>query len=109
MLVNCVAYRDGQKLADISVGEIRAYTSQPGCFVWVGLKDPDSSELDALQGEFGLHELAVEDARQGHQRPKIEEYRNSLFVVMHTVESAQEALTTGEIAVFVGPNYILTV
>ena len=109
MLVNCVAYREGEKLADIGVGDIRTYTSQPGCFVWVALKDPEALELEALQDVFGLHELAVEDARRGHQRPKIEEYGNSIFVVMHTIEAADDALHTGEIAVFVGRNYVLSV
>ena len=76
MLVNCVAYQDGQKLADIGVSDIHSYTSQPGCFVWVAIKDPEPLELEALQEVFGLHELAIEDAHRGHQRPKIEEYRD---------------------------------
>jgi magnesium transporter len=109
MVVNCVAYQDGRKLADIGVGEIRAYTTLPGCFVWIALKDPDPSELDVLQEEFGLHELAVEDARHGHQRPKIEEYGQSIFIVMHTIEMEDGELHTGEVAVFVGRTYILSV
>jgi magnesium transporter len=109
MIVNCVAYQDGQKVADIGVAEIRAYTTRPNCFVWIALKDPEPSELDVLQEEFGLHELAVEDARHGHQRPKIEEYGHSIFVVMHTIEIEEGELHTGEVAVFVGRNYILSV
>ena len=109
MLVNCVAYQDGQKVADIPVVEIHDYTSRPGCFVWVALKDPDITELDALRDEFGLHELAVEDAQQGHQRPKVEEYGNSLFVVLHTVEQVGDELKSGEVAIFVGRNYVLSV
>ena len=109
MLVNCVAYQDGRRLADITVGEIRTYTTLPGGFVWVALKDPGEAELEELQAEFGLHELAVEDAQRGHQRPKIEEYGPSIFVVMHTIEAAADGLTAGEIAVFVGPNYVLSV
>jgi magnesium transporter len=110
MLVNCAAYQDGEKVADISIGEIREYTSRPNCFVWVALKDPDAAELDALQLEFGLHELAVEDASHGHQRPKIEEYGHSLFVVMHTVEiDKDEELHTGEVSVFVGKSYVVSV
>ena len=62
-----------------------------------------------MQDEFGLHELAVEDALQGHQRPKIEEYGKSLFVVMKTVELVDGALNVGEVDVFVGPNYVLSV
>ena len=62
-----------------------------------------------MQHEFALHELAVEDARHGHQRPKIEEYGDSVFVVLHTVQLKVDELTVGEIDVFVGPNYILSV
>ena len=88
MLINCVAYQDGAKLADIPVADISEYILRPGCFVWVALSDPSPEELDELQQEFGLHELAVEDASHGHQRPKIEEYGDSLFVVMQMVEPA---------------------
>src|SRR5689334_21277222 len=74
MLVNCVAYEAGQKLADIPKEDISEYLKRPDCFVWVALKDPEPAELEEMREEFGLHELAVEDARHGHQRPKIEEY-----------------------------------
>ena len=74
MLVNCVAYQDGKKLADIQKREIRAYLGRADCFVWVALKDPDAAELAEMQDEFDLHDLSVEDARHGEQRPKIEEY-----------------------------------
>jgi len=109
MLVNCVAYQDGRKIAEVGKGEIRAYLTRPDCFVWVALRDASEAELAEMQAEFGLHELAVEDARHGHQRPKIEEYGNSLFAVMHTVELAGDELNVGEIAAFVGSNYVLTV
>ena len=109
MLVNCVAYQDGRKIAEIGKGEIRAYLARPDCFVWVALRDASEAELADMQAEFGLHELAVEDARHGHQRPKIEEYGSSLFAVMHTIERAGEDLNVGEIAAFIGSNYVLTV
>ena len=86
MLVNCVAYQDGRKLADIDKREISDYLKRPDCFVWVALKDATPDELLEMQGQFGLHELAVEDARHGHQRPKIEEYGESVFCVLHNVE-----------------------
>jgi magnesium transporter len=108
MLVNCVVYDRGQRLSDVALNEVRAHLDRRGCFVWVALKDPQPSELAVLQEEFGLHELAVEDAQKGHQRPKIEEYGSSLFVVMKLVEIAGE-LQTGEVAVFVGPQYIISV
>jgi magnesium transporter len=109
MLVNCVAYQEGQRVADIPITEVRAYTSRPNSFVWVALKDPEPSELAVLQEEFGLHELAVEDAQHGHQRPKIEEYGAAMFVVLRTVEIAGDDLLTGEVLVFVGRDYVISV
>jgi magnesium transporter len=109
MLINCVAYQEGKKLADIPVAEISDYLQRPDCFVWVALKDADPAELSEMQEEFDLHELAVEDARHGHQRPKIEEYGSSLFAVVHTVELVDGELKVGEIDIFVGKNYILSV
>ncbi len=110
MLINCAAYQDGRKLADIKPEQISDYVSRPDCFVWVALKDPEPGELAAMKEEFDLHELAVEDAQHGHQRPKIEEYGDSLFVVMHTVELApSDELKIGEIDTFVGKNYVLSV
>jgi magnesium transporter len=109
MLVNCVAYRNGEKLADIEPQEIHNYIVKPDCFVWVALFEPDARTLELMQAEFDLHPLAVEDARHGHQRPKIEEYGDSLFAVLHMIESADGELRNGEVAIFVGRNYILSV
>lgn len=109
MLVNCVAYHRGQKLSDIPLGEVRSHLDRPDCFVWVALKDPQPGELASLQEEFGLHELAIEDAQKGHQRPKVEEYGSSLFVVLHLIEPVGDDLQTGEVAIFVGPQYIISV
>ena len=109
MLVNCVAYQNGEKLADIQPQEIHNYIARPDCFVWVALFEPDTATLQLMQAEFDLHPLAVEDARHGHQRPKIEEYGDSLFAVLHMIESVDGELRNGEVAIFVGRNYILTV
>ena len=109
MLVNCAVYQDGKKLADITTREIKSYLSRPDCFIWVALKDADAAELAEMQEEFDLHPLAVEDAHHGHQRPKIEEYGDSLFAVLHTVEVAGDELKVGEMDVFVGRNYVLSV
>ncbi len=109
MLVNCVAYQDGKKLADIDKRDISNYVSRRDCFVWVALKDPEDAELAEMQEEFGLHPLAVEDARHGHQRPKIEEYGDMVFGVLHVVEPHGDDLRIGEVAIFVGPNYVLSV
>ena len=74
MLVNCVAYQDGRKVADIQKREIRSYLARPDCFVWVALRDADAAELAEMQDEFDLHALAVEDAAHGNQRPKEREH-----------------------------------
>ena len=116
MLINCVAYENGAKLADIPVEDISEYISRRGCFVWVALSDATPEELAQMQDEFDLHPLAVEDAQHGHQRPKVEEYGDSLFVVMHLVEPSTDtegegghSVNVGEVNVFVGRNYVLSV
>jgi magnesium transporter len=109
MLVNCVAYQDGKKLATIGIDEIHNYTVLPDCFVWVAVKDPEPAEMEKLGAEFDLHELAVEDAQHGHQRPKLEEYGQSIFVVLHMVEMKERELTVGEVAIFVGLSHVVSV
>jgi magnesium transporter len=109
MLVNCAAYRDGHKLANITPEQISDYLQQPETFVWVALADARMEELALMKHEFGLHELAVEDAQHGHQRPKIEEYGDSIFAVLHTIEAENDSLNIGEVDVFVGSNYVLSV
>ncbi len=100
MLVNCAAYQNGRKLADVAIDNINAYLDLPDCFVWVALNEPGTEELQQMMDRFGLHELAVEDARDGHQRPKIpkiEEYGDSIFTVLHTVELERDGeLATGQ-------------
>lgn len=109
MLISCVAYRHGERLADIEPHEIHNYIVKPGCFVWVALYEPDSRTLELMQAEFNLHPLAVEDARHGHQRPKIEEYGDSLFAVLQMIESVDGELRAGEVDIFVGRSYIMSV
>jgi magnesium transporter len=109
MLVNCVVYQEGRKLADIAKEGISEYVRRPDCFVWVALHNAHDAELAEMQEEFGLHELAVDDARQGHERPKIEEYGASVFAVLHTVEMSGGDLRLGEVDIFVGSNYVLSV
>ena len=109
MLINCVAYQDGHKLADIAPEDISDWLVKPGCFVWVALRDGTDAELAQLQQEFGLHELAVEDARHGHQRPKLEDYGSTLFVVLQLLEMERGEVNIGEVAVFVGANFVLSV
>jgi magnesium transporter len=109
MLINCVAYQEGKKLSDIPVADISEYLKLPDTFVWVALRDPDKEEIAVMQEEFNLHELAVEDAARGHQRPKMEEYGDCVFVIVHIVELNGDELNAGELAIFAGPNYVLSV
>ena len=109
MLVNCVAYQDGRKLGDIPRSEISDYLGRPECFVWVALKDPEPAEMLEMQAEFQLHELAVEDAMGGHQRPKIEEYGDCIFTVLKVPQLEGAEIEVGEVDLFVGRNYVLSV
>ena len=112
MIINCVVYENGRKCADIHTDDISDWLQRPGCLVWVALHDPDAEELAQMQEEFNLHELAVEDALKGHQRPKMEEYGNMVFVVMHLLDRTAQVDTDeplGEMAVFAGPNFVLSV
>lgn len=109
MLINCVVYQEGKKLCDIPIEQISDYLTRPDCFVWVALRDAEPGELALMQKEFGMHELAIEDARSVRQRPKIEEYGDSLFAVAHVMEWDDGALTIGELDVFAGENYVLSV
>ncbi len=109
MLISCVAYQDGKRSAEIEPQQIHHYLAMPGCFVWVALLERDPQVLEQMQEEFDLHPLAVEDARHGHQRPKVHEYGDSIFAVMHLLERRDGVLCQGEIDVFAGRNYILTI
>ena len=109
MLINCVAYQDGQKLADIDIANISDWLAKPDCFIWVAMRDASMQELQSMQEEFDLHPLAIEDAARGHQRPKIEEYGETVFIVMQLLEMHQGEVQVGEVAVFVGRNFVLSV
>jgi magnesium transporter len=110
MVVNCVAYRnDGARLRDISIDDISEVLKTPDTFVWVGLHEPDSSLLLKLQEEFDLHDLAVEDAQQAHQRTKVETYGDSLFIVVQTAQLISGHIAFGETHIFLGKRYLITV
>jgi magnesium transporter len=109
MVVNCVAYRNGERLGDIAVEQISDVLEQEGTFVWVGLHEANAALLLQMQAEFGLHELAVEDARSAHQRPKLEEYGDSLFVVLQTAQWWEDGMHLGETHLFVGKRFLVSV
>ncbi|MFF7490354.1 magnesium and cobalt transport protein CorA [Streptomyces luteogriseus] len=112
MIVDCAIYRDGQRAegpGDLSdaLGEART----AGGFVWIGLHEPTEDEFDHVTREFGLHPLAVEDALKAHQRPKLEVYDDSLFVVLKPVayEPQSDTVSSGEIMIFLGDSFVVTV
>ena len=109
MIVNISAYEAGKRLGDITIDEISDVLSRPQTFVWVGLYEPDEATLAKMQEEFGLHELAVEDARVAHQRPKIETYGTSLFIVLKTANLRDKHIVYGETHLFVGTNFLVSV
>jgi magnesium transporter len=110
MVVNCIAYdRQGHRLPEITLDEISDVLEQPDTFVWVGLHEPDEPLLAKLQEEFNLHDLAVEDAHNAHQRPKIEAYGDSLFIVVQTAQEVDCQIVFGETHIFLGPRYLVTV
>jgi magnesium transporter len=111
VIVNCAAYADGRRVADIALDAVSDYVAMDGHFVWIGLHEPGDDVLRKLQDELGLHELAIEDALRAHQRPKLEEYGPCLFVVLRTAAWDAEArgVITGETHLFVGARYLVSV
>jgi magnesium transporter len=110
MVINCVAYRtDGTRLKDIDIDGISDVLAEPDTFVWVGLHEPDEALLLKLQEEFDLHDLAVEDAQQAHQRTKVETYGDSLFIVVQTAQLIEGHIAFGETHIFLGKRYLITI
>lgn len=109
-VVNCAAYdRDGRR-RDISLDAISDVLAvDDGSFVWVGLYEPEDALLDKLQEEFDLHDLAIEDAQNAHQRPKLEVFGHSLFIAVHTAQRVDRQVRFGETHVFLGPRFLITV
>jgi magnesium transporter len=112
VIVDCAVYEDGRR-QDGGLALEQAYEActKPGAFVWIGLKEPSPDEFDSIKREFDLHPLAVEDAIKAHQRPKLEVYEDMLFLVIKTARYVDpvEEVELGEVAVFLGEGYIITV
>ncbi|WP_037628651.1 magnesium/cobalt transporter CorA [Streptomyces aureus] len=113
MIVDCAIYRDGRRTEGADdLSEALAQCRAGGhAFVWIGLHEPTEDEFDLVTEEFALHPLAVEDALKAHQRPKLEVYEDSLFVVLKPVsyEPKSDTVTSGEVMVFVGDSFVVTV
>ncbi|MBD0298512.1 MAG: magnesium/cobalt transporter CorA [Flavisolibacter sp.] len=109
-IVNCAAYSKGRRIADVELHDVHDVLKADNQFVWIGLHEPSEEVLNRVQSEFGLHDLAIEDAHNAHQRPKVELYGNSLFVVLRTAQMNKEhRIDFGETHFFVGPNFIVSV
>src|SRR4051794_17735471 len=109
MLVNCAAYKAGRRVAEIDLEQANCIEAGQGDFVWIGLHEPDESLLRKVQQRFGLHDLAVEDAHTAHQRPKLEVYGESLFLVLRTAHLKDGKIGWGETHIFAGRGYVVTV
>ena len=109
-IINCVAYREGRRVADIELNKVHEILKDPDYFVWIGLHEPAEEVLLRVQEEFGLHDLAIEDAHMAHQRPKIELYGDIVFLVLRTAhKNQQHHIEFGETHFFVGRNFIVVV
>jgi magnesium transporter len=112
VIVDCAVYEEGRRRdGSTPVHEAMEACREPGAFTWVGLHEPTEDEFDSIRREFELHELAVEDAIHAHQRPKIEHYGDMVFIVLKTARYVDptEVITLGEILIFLGPDFIITV
>ncbi|MCW2549234.1 MAG: magnesium transporter CorA [Mycobacterium sp.] len=117
-IVDCALYVDGvRREGKLPLGGALSAAQQSGGFVWIGLHEPSTQELSGLAEEFGLHPLAVEDAVNAHQRPKVDRYDKELFVVLKTTRYVEhrdltwnsEVVETGEIMLFLGENFVVSV
>jgi magnesium transporter len=108
-VVACGVYLDGKRIADIAIDEAGKWSRKPGHVVWIGLYEPDLELLHRLQNQFGLHPLAIEDAGRAHQRPKIEQYGESLFIVARTAQIVDNRIAYGETHLFVGQGFVISV
>jgi magnesium transporter len=113
MIVDCAYYKDGARQHDgpMSVEDAAALAHADEGFVWLGIHEPTADEMHAVEGSFPVHELAIEDARSAHERAKIERYETHYFVVLRTAryDDATEDIDFGEIHIFAGPGYAITV
>jgi magnesium transporter len=113
VIVDCAHYKDGarQHEGPMTLEQAAEQARGDGEFVWIGLHQPEPGDLEQLQQLFGLHELAIEDAQMAHQRPKIEDYDDGFFIVLRTAHyhEQEELVHFGEIHVFIGPGYVVTV
>lgn len=112
-VVGSAVYQSGRRVEDVEIERLdlacEAVAPEPGRFVWIGLYEPDEDVLAKVQRRFGLHDLAIEDAHNAHQRPKLEAYGDSLFLVLRTVQLLDGHVRFGETHIFAGSGHVVTV
>ena len=108
-IVAAYVYKNGVRTREVTLEQADALKIRPGEFVWIGLYEPSQAEMDQLKSRFKLHPLAVEDALNAHQRPKVEIYGRELFVVARTAQLVDAQICYGETAIFVGQGHLITV
>src|SRR5688500_17617968 len=109
MLVNCVAYQDGKRTAhDLPREKVAEFVRRGEGFVWVAFVDPTPEEIVEMQRALALNDRALDDLRTGDQQPKVDVYGRSMFVVAHPIDVHEGELVVGELYLFVGPNYVLS-
>ena len=110
-VVACAAYAGGHRVSNVALDDISEVIKQDDRFVWIGLYEPDEALLRQVQAEFGLHDLAIEDAHLAHQRPKLERYGDSIFIALRTAQPDREQrrIAFGETHLFVGARYVVSV
>src|SRR6516162_3131440 len=108
-VVNSTAYAGGRKVADVPIDEAGDWSRRPGHVVWIGLVEPSNDLLQRVQRQFDLHPLAIEDAANTHQHPKLEQYGESIFIVARTAQMVDGRIAFGETHLFVGRGYVVSV
>ena len=108
-VVNSTVYAGGQKVADVAIEEAGEWSKRPGHVVWIGLVEPNDDLLQRVQRQFDLHPLAIEDAANAHQYPKLEQYGESIFIVARTAQMVDGRIAFGETHLFVGHGYVVSV
>ncbi|MFM7633126.1 MAG: magnesium and cobalt transport protein CorA [Betaproteobacteria bacterium] len=108
MLLNCILYEAGEKIASIDLKEIDNYSQIKSGFVWMAFKDATEAEIDHIQRSLSLHPLAIEDVKSGSQRPKLEEYGTVLFCVIHLLDLVDDEIVTGEVNMFVADHFVVS-
>src|SRR5437762_12578551 len=108
-IITCAAYSMGRRVADVELNNVHEVLKAQNQFVWIALHEPSEETLERVQQRFGLHDLAIEDAHSAHQRPKLEIYGDSLFIVLRTAQLQNRKIQFGETHIFAGHGYVVTV